>query len=217
MIGTRSRAPEVSSQQQAVTLRAAGVLLGYPDEVLIAELPLLRAATQTLPDPARLPLLALIQRLSDEPLTTLQREYVDTFDLRRRCCLYLTYYTYGDTRKRGMALLRFRHAYRASGAELRDGELPDHLAVVCEYASTTDLEQGLRLFAEHRAGLELLRTALDDLGSPYVHALDAIRAILPTLSTRDLARAAELARTGPPEEDVGLEPFGPPETMGGRR
>lgn len=217
MIGTRSRAPEVSSQQQAVTLRAAGVLLGYPDEVLIAELPLLRAATQTLRDPARLPLLALIQRLSDEPLTTLQREYVDTFDLRRRCCLYLTYYTYGDTRKRGMALLRFRHAYRASGAELRDGELPDHLAVVCEYASTTDLEQGLRLFAEHRAGLELLRTALDDLGSPYVHALDAIRAILPTLSTRDLARAAELARTGPPEEDVGLEPFGPPETMGGRR
>ena len=30
-------------------------------------------------------------------------------------------------------------------------------------------------------------------------------------------RALELARTGPPAEEVGLEPFAPPEYMGGRR
>ena len=32
-------------------------------------------------------------------------------------CLHLTYYAYGDTRKRGMALLRFKHAYRNAGVD----------------------------------------------------------------------------------------------------
>lgn len=206
-----------SREAQAVTLRAAGLLLDYPDAELLAELPLIAAAVDALPEPARGPLRAIVDHLASTPVADLQRDYVDTFDLRRRCCLYLTYYTYGDTRKRGMALLRFRHAYRASGMELRDGELPDHLAVVCEYAATADLEQGLRLLAEHRAGLELLHAALDDAHSPYAAVLVALKAVLPPASRRELDRALELARTGPPEEEVGLEPFGPPEVTGVRR
>ncbi len=50
---------------------------------------------------------------------------METFDLRRRCALYLTYYRYGDTRKRGMAMLAFKAAYRAAGLEPTDSELPD--------------------------------------------------------------------------------------------
>jgi nitrate reductase molybdenum cofactor assembly chaperone NarJ/NarW len=38
------------------------------------------------------------------------QHYVQTFDLRRRCALYLTYYRYGDTRKRGLAMLAFKTA-----------------------------------------------------------------------------------------------------------
>ena len=142
---------------------------------------------------------------------------MDLFDLRRRCCLYLTYYAFGDTRKRGMALLRFTHAYKSAGYQLVPDELPDHLAVVCEFAATADLREGLRLLAENRAGLELLRLALMELESPYVDALDLIRAVLPDPTPRDLDRALELARTGPPEEEVGLEPFAPPEYMGALR
>ena len=41
--------------------------------------------------------------------------YVETFDLRRRASLYLTYYAHGDTRERGMALLRLKKLYRAAG------------------------------------------------------------------------------------------------------
>jgi nitrate reductase delta subunit len=196
----------------AVGLQAASLLLGYPDETLRAELPLIRTAL-----PAGHRLHAVVDHLESAPLGELQQHYVDTFDLRRKCCLYLTYYTHGDTRKRGMALLRFRHAYNESGVDLLDGELPDHLAVVCEYAATGDAERGIALLTEHRAGLDLLHAALTELRSPYVHAIDAIRDVLPAASKRDLQRAAELARTGPPEEEVGLEPFGPPELMGGRR
>jgi nitrate reductase delta subunit len=159
----------------------------------------------------------LTSYLESTPLPALQQEYVDTFDLRRRCCLYLTYFSYGDTRKRGMALLRFSSAYRASGAEFVANELPDHLAVVCEFAATCDLPTGLRLLGENRVGIELLRAALADARSPYLDAIEAVRAVLPDPGRQVLERVHELALTGPPEEEVGLEPFGPPETMGARR
>jgi len=200
--------------QQAVALQCASLLLDYPDPALYDRLPLLRSAADRLPGGAATALLAMVDHLEMTDQHAAERAYVDLFDLRRRCCLFLTYYAYGDTRKRGMALLRFTNAYKAAGQVLGPGELPDHLAVVCEFAATADLAAGLRLLAEHRAGLELIRLALTDLGSPYVRALDLVRAVLPELSARDLARALELASTGPPAEEVGLEPFAPPEYMG---
>jgi nitrate reductase delta subunit len=215
VIGSRAR--RTSERDQAVGLQAASVLLCYPDADLLDALPLLVAATATLPAAAGEPLGELCRQLRTGRLEELQAHYVETFDLRRRCCLYLTYFSHGDTRKRGMALLRFSHVYREAGVELVDGELPDHLAVVCEFAATADPVRGAQLLIEHRAGLEVLRAALLDAGSPYVLVLDAVCALLPPASARDLERAHELARTGPPEEEVGLEPYGPPVTTGPRR
>jgi nitrate reductase delta subunit len=195
---------------QARALRAAALLLGYPDDELFARMPVIREAVATLPEPS---LARFVAHVETSSRADLERAYVDTFDLRRRCCLYLTYYSYGDTRKRGMALLRFTHAYRSAGFELLDGELPDHLGVVCEFAAAQPRE-GLRLLAEHRAAVELLRLALADAGSAYVDVVDGIRAVLPEAAPKDLERALLLAQTGPPAEEVGLEPFGPPELMG---
>jgi nitrate reductase delta subunit len=88
--------------------------------------------------------------------------------------------------------------------------------VLCEFTAAAP-EPGLALFRRHRAGLELLRTALADAAAPWLHAVDAIRDVLPEPAPRDLRRALDLARSGPPAEEVGLEPFAPPEYMGGRR
>ena len=54
--------------------------------------------------------------------------YVETFDLRRRATLELTYYAHGDTRERGMALLRLKKLYRAAGLPLdtRRAARPPH-------------------------------------------------------------------------------------------
>ena len=193
---------------QGRTLRAAALLLAYPDDEFFGRLSVVRPAVTSSPGLNR-----FVDHVDAQSPAQLQSDYVDTFDLRRRCCLYLSYYSYGDTRKRGMALLRFTHAYRAAGYELDPGELPDHLAVVCEFAAA-EPESGLRLFHENRAGLELLRMALNDASSPYVDIVDAIRAVLPEPAPRDLERAMALAQSGPPAEEVGLEPFGPPEIHG---
>jgi nitrate reductase delta subunit len=211
------RAPEVDERTSRLALQSVSLLLGYPSEQLLEQLPVLRRVADGLPEEAAAPLRRLCDHLSATPLGQAQADYTDVFDLRRRCCLYLTYFSHGDTRQRGMALLRFSHAYRTAGAEPVGEELPDHLAVVCEFAATADLVLGLRLLREHRAGLELVRAALVDAGSPYVDAVDVLRALLGEASEHDLDKARELARSGPPEEDVGLEPFGPPELMGARR
>ena len=203
--------------ERCMALQAASLLLGFPDEELLSRLPLLDAVARRLPGPAGAPLTRLVEHLGRTDLHVAQCAYVDTFDLRRRCCLFLTYHAYGDTRKRGMALLKFTHAYKAAGWRLVPDELPDHLAVVCEFAATGGLAAGLGLLAEHRAGLELTRLALAESGSPWLDAVDLVRAVLPEVAPRDLDRAMELARTGPPEEEVGLEPFGPPEQMGSAR
>jgi nitrate reductase delta subunit len=47
--------------------------------------------------------------------------------------------------------------------------------------------------------------------------VQAILAMLPAARPADLISAATLARTGPPVEQVGLEPFGLVDTTGGRR
>ena len=59
----------------------------------------------------------------------------ETFDLRRRCALYLTYFRYGDTRKRGMAMVVFKTAYRDAGFVPSEDELPDYLPMVLDFAA----------------------------------------------------------------------------------
>jgi nitrate reductase molybdenum cofactor assembly chaperone NarJ/NarW len=206
----------ISERDRARALQAAALCLDYPDDPLLEKLPLLAQAAAALPDPVGRPLRRFLEHLGRTAAGTLARDYVETFDLRRRCCLYLTYYAHGDTRKRGIALLEFTHAYRGAGIALAGGELPDHLGVVCEVAARAP-DVGLDLLRRHRAGVELLRTALADAQSPYVDVLDTIRAVLPEPAPQDIERALELARSGPPAEEVGLEPFAPPEYMGARR
>jgi nitrate reductase molybdenum cofactor assembly chaperone NarJ/NarW len=196
-----------------IAWQVQSLLLGYPDEELLARRPLLRAAASSFPEPVGQPLLAFLDHLDATPLGELAADYVATFDHRKRFSPYLTYFAYGDTRKRGMALLRFKHAYQAAGIVLSDSELPDHLAVVLEFAATGDPATGERLLREHRAGLELMRLGLRETGSPWAPVLDSVSATLPPLGRLDHEKVARLAADGPPEEEVGLAPF--PTPLGG--
>jgi nitrate reductase delta subunit len=206
----------IRDRDRTRALQAAALCLDYPDEEFLDLLPLLRATADALPPGPAAPLARFVRHVADTPAALLARDYVDTFDLRRRCCLYVTYYAHGDTRKRGMAILEFTTAYRTAGLALAGRELPDHLAVICEAAARAP-DTGLPLLRRHRAGLELLRSALAEAGSPYLDVVDTVRAVLPEPAPEDLQQALALARSGPPAEDVGLEPFAPPEYLGARR
>jgi nitrate reductase molybdenum cofactor assembly chaperone NarJ/NarW len=188
-------------------------LLRYPDAAVAAARPELSTEVAALPDGAvRAALRRFLEGWTGDA-TALAARYVETFDLRRRASLHLTYYAHGDTRERGMALLRLKKLYRAAGLPLQSAELPDHLPVMLAFAALAPPGHGEAVLAEHRAAIELLRLSLHDLGSPYAHLLDAVAALLPPLGVAERSEVARLAREGPPDEAVGLEPYGPPEAM----
>ncbi|MEV5981232.1 nitrate reductase molybdenum cofactor assembly chaperone [Streptomyces sp. NPDC052114] len=180
----------------AVLYQAAALCLAYPDEEFRERLPLLTAAAP----PEFGDFLAYA---AGTDLGELQAHYVQVFDFKNRHSLYLSWWRDGDTRRRGMALVRFKEVYRAHGLEFSGEELPDFLPAVLEFSA----QAGPVLLTEHRGGLELLRLALTDFGTPYAAVLDAVCATLPGPSPKDRAEAQALARSGPPREDVGLEPF----------
>jgi nitrate reductase delta subunit len=210
-LATRSRREAaLTPEQLTIVWQSASLLLDYPSEELLEHVALVRSATPALPDRLGDLLRGFADHLERTPLGELQAEYVETFDSRRRCNLFLTYFAHGDTRKRGMALLRFKQTYQASGFELTDTELPDHLCVVLEFAATGDQPAGRQLMLDHRAGLELLRMALRDLGSPWAGVVEAVTETLPPLRGDEMDAIRRLAAEGPPEEEVGLTPYATP-------
>lgn len=194
--------------------KLASVLLQYPTRAVFDGLDGLDAvAAAVSPRASREPFARFLRWLRATPPTEVAQHYVETFDLRRRCALYLTYFRYGDTRKRGMALLSFKTAYRTADFVPCEGELPDYLPLVLEFAALAP--KGASLLRSHRADVELLRRALHQADTPYAYLLDAVCTQLPNLGRRDLALLSRHWESGPPHEDVGLEPFAPPEYLSG--
>lgn len=206
------RPPRLSPQEagdRALTLRLLSLLLQYPDGELTAERGALADAVGSLaPSPATERLAAFTDWFTAQDPDALERHYVEVFDLRRRSSLYLTYYLHGDTRRRGMALLTLAHRYQAAGWGTGDGELPDHLPVVLEFAALAGPRAGEAPLRQHRRGLDLIHRALEAADSPYHHLVAALLTLLPPPTPADEAAVTKLAAEGPPNEDVGLDPYG---------
>ena len=199
---------------QSTTYKLCSLLLSYPDLELIDSRPLLSGVVEELPStPARGALERFCAWWCGEDPLALQQHYVHTFDLAKRCCLYLTFYGEGDRRERGTALLRLKRLYRTAGLPLEGSELPDYLPAMLEFAAAAPSGQGAIVLREHRAALELVRLSLREHGTPYADVLDAVCLTLGGLSAAERSRAVKLAAGGPPQELVGLEPFAPPEVM----
>ncbi|MDJ1370558.1 nitrate reductase molybdenum cofactor assembly chaperone [Gulosibacter molinativorax] len=186
----------------------ASWLIGYPSDALYERLGRMRGLAGTLPVGVGGPLVEVIRALEEDDQFEVRADYVETFDTRRRGCLYLTYFMNGDTRKRGMALLEIKETYQQAGLDVSDDELPDHLSYVLEFGAAHDLRAALSILLKNRAGIELLRIHLVETGSRWAGALTALCATLPPLDTSDISEVQRLAAEGPAEERVGLAGYG---------
>ncbi|MFJ9930057.1 nitrate reductase molybdenum cofactor assembly chaperone [Streptomyces misionensis] len=197
--------------------QAASLLLHHPDTDWSARLELVERELEHLPGPPDRSvhlLRTFCRAVRGTPVLDLSARYVTTFDRSRRRTLHLTYYTDGDTRRRGASLLRWRQLYATHGWQPPADELPDFLPLALEFAARCP-EPGRRALRDHRAALELLRLALHDHHSPYADVVEAVCHSLPGASPADRAAALRLVRTGPPAESVGLLP--PPSFPPGAR
>ena len=199
---------EMTAAQRATVHMAASLLLDYPEPGALNER--LDAVEQALagptapPEQAGAPLAQFVATARAWGARALAEHYVETFDRRRRCCLYLTYYAVGDTRHRGAAILAFKQALAGAGYEMTSGELPDYLPVVLELSARSDDEIARVLLASHREGIEVLRSALVDVGSPYAGLVEAVSMTLPRIDAATADRVRALVAAGPPTETVGV-------------
>jgi nitrate reductase delta subunit len=215
----RRRAASARGDDTAPVWGVCSALLDYPTEELLASLDDLEALVPEHPH-----LAGLFEHLRRVPLAELQQDYVATFDHTRKCALYLTYFAYGDTRRRGAALVQFKEAYRRAGVEWVEdhGELPDHLCAVLQLGATVDADVARGLLEDHRAGVEMLRLALtgwrnDDgsVGSPWAAALRAVCGTLRELAGEEADAVRRLVEQGPPAEEVGLSGYGADPALAG--
>ena len=158
-------------------LIALALLLGYPDAALRANaLQLVDAMDEegALPAARRAELRALAQELVRQDPMESEAHYVDTFDRGRATSLHLFEHVHGDSRDRGPAMVDLVQTYEKAGLLLGPDELPDHLCVVLEFASTQPPAVAKEFLGEMAHILNAIFSALLQRASPYAAAVAAV-------------------------------------------
>lgn len=165
--------PPVSSK----TLRVLARLIGYPGAELRGTLAALRDALhgERALSPRRLAELdALIESLERAVPLDSEADYVQLFDRGRATSLHLFEHVHGDSRDRGPAMIDLAQTYEKAGLYLADGELPDFLPVVLEFASTQPAREACGFLGEIAHIFNALFAALQQRGSAYAAVFGAL-------------------------------------------
>jgi nitrate reductase delta subunit len=184
-----------SPKTMARTLRALARLLSYPDAELRSHLPLLR---QALHDDAALgearlaELDALLAQLARQSALDAEADYVQLFDSGRSTALHLFEHVHGDSRDRGPAMIDLAQTYEKAGLYLEIGQMPDHLPVVLEFASTQPPREARAFLGEVAHLLNVIFNALDKRASRYASVLGALLDL-----AGESARAVQIAEDEP--------------------
>ena len=160
-----------------VSLRVLAALLAYPDAALrgeLAEMIALLAEEGALSDSRRGELEALARWLADGEPLEVEAEYVETFDRGRSTSLHLFEHVHGDSRDRGPAMIDLARTYAAAGLMLKEGELPDYLPAVLEFASTQPPREAKAFLGEISHLVNAIFSALLQRGSRYAAVMGAL-------------------------------------------
>lgn len=159
------------------SLRALALMLGYPDATLRANLPKLIEAIDAeaaIPAARRLELKALAAELARMDPMEVEARYVETFDRGRATSLHLFEHIHGDSRDRGPAMVDLAQTYEKAGLLMGPDELPDHLCVVLEFASTQPPQLAAGFLGEMEHILTAIFSALLKRESPYAAVIAAV-------------------------------------------
>ena len=159
------------------TLRVLAHLLSYPDATLRSHLDEMRDALhdeRALNAGRLIELDALIDRLRSGRPMDVESAYVELFDRGHGTALHLFEHVHGDSRDRGPAMVDLIKTYEQAGLYIGEGELPDHLTVVLEYASTQPSALAREFLREVSHILQIIFSALLKRESAYASVLAAV-------------------------------------------
>ena len=159
------------------TLRVLSALLGYPDARLrghLVELRGLLRAEGALGQARLAEIEALIDALEGAEPMDAEADYVELFDRGRGTSLHLFEHVHGDSRERGPAMIDLGETYAKAGLLLAEGELPDYLPAVLEFASTQPPPEARAFLGETAHILNAIFNALQQRRSAYAGVLGAL-------------------------------------------
>lgn len=177
------------------------VLLCYPEQALIDELPVI----YDLLDQAKLDkqlITPLLLELSNKELIALQEEYVQTFDRTPTQSLHLFEHIHGEDRMRGTAMVDLMEEYKSMGFDMVTDELPDYLPLFLEFLSVCNDAKTKELLGSAIDVISHIGKKLEANNSTYVGIFNLLETLSP-VQPQPL--------TSPPIRDMdeALEKFGP--------
>ncbi len=152
------------------TYAALGRLIDYPRAETITHLPELLAVLEdegAVPVRLRQALARLATALSAKDPMEAEERYVALFDRTRTLSLHLYEHLHGESRDRGMAMVRLAALYRGNGFEIAARELPDYLPLLLEFLAQIPDAEARGVLAEAALLIDKLHGALARCGSPY--------------------------------------------------
>jgi len=167
----------MTTTPKSLALRVLSALLGYPNAELRAAMPELAEAlarTDGLSRTRLAELQALMRWIGANDPYEVEARYVDTFDRGRATSLHLFEHVHGDSRERGPALVDLQQTYERAGLLLQGKELPDHLPIVLEFASTQPDKLAREFLGEMAHILTAVFSALLERESPYASVIAAV-------------------------------------------
>lgn len=160
------------------TYKILSLLLDYPSQETIG---LLSSAQRIMEQEGLLDRTSLkhvdsfVREVRHYKLLNWKERYTAQFDYAAPTSLYLFDHVYGDSRKRGMAMVDLKQLYASEGMEIFSGELPDFLPVMLEFIANCQTQQeGADLLAETAHVLTKIESALYEGNSPYGHLLSVL-------------------------------------------
>lgn len=156
------------------------LLLEYPDQELIDNLPEIRALcdrSTEIDAEEKMSLRKFFDFLASKSLIDLQSDYVKTFDFTPEHSLHLTHHMFDDDsdRNRGPALIDLGEIFKEYGVKTLTNELPDYLPLILEFASGLDENEATVFLSDAGKVLGLLSDNLTKTESPYAAPLSIVK------------------------------------------
>lgn len=160
------------------TYKILSILLDYPDEGTKKLLPIavkLLEKESLLNKKSIRQVERFVDSFKDEDLIDWQQTYTALFDYMTPTSLYLFDHLYGDSKKRGMAMVDLKQFYTTEGMEIASNELPDYLPLYLEFiADTQSVEHAADLLSEISKILRDISDNLNKMESPYSMLIDPL-------------------------------------------
>ncbi|MEO2039723.1 MAG: nitrate reductase molybdenum cofactor assembly chaperone, partial [Martelella sp.] len=159
-----------------IALKITSLLLSYPEQELLDDLPELKAAlaSSAVPEAVAVSLGRLVDDLAGRDLYEAQERYVHLFDRTRALSLHLFEHVHGESRDRGQAMVDLMALYETGGFEIDAKELPDYLPLFLEFLSTRPSAEAEDLLGQTAHITEAIGERLRKRESVYASAFAAL-------------------------------------------